>query len=95
MFPFTKELRAATGKGDGDEVRIVIWKDEAPRVVEVPKDLAAALKKNPQANTNFAAFAFTHQKEYVRWVEEAKKPETRTKRIEETVKRSHSKQKFS
>src|SRR5437868_1882958 len=55
-FVFTRELQAATGKGAGDSVKFEIWPDEAPRTVEVPADLAAALKKNKAAQAAFAAF---------------------------------------
>ena len=49
----------------------------------LPDDLAAALDE--PARAFFDALAYTHRKEWVRWVEEAKKPETRTARIEKTV----------
>jgi uncharacterized protein YdeI (YjbR/CyaY-like superfamily) len=51
--------------------------------VAVPDDLAAALDETARAQ--FDGLAVSHRKEWVRWVEEAKKPETRTARIEKTV----------
>ena len=50
----------------------------APRV---PDDLAAALKKNRKAAATFAAFSPTNQREYIEWIGEAKREETRTKRL--------------
>jgi hypothetical protein len=86
-FVFTRELQAATGKRAGDSVKFEIWADDAPRTVEVPADLAAALKKS-KAKAGFDSLSYTHQKEYVKWVEEAKRPETRARRVAETVTRS-------
>ena len=54
----------------------------APRV---PDDLAAALKKNKKAAATFAAFSPTNQREYVEWISEAKREETRVKRLETTI----------
>ena len=58
-------------------MRLVL--DTAPRTVDVPPDLAAA--RDPEARALFDGLAYSHRKEYVRWVEEAKKPETRANRI--------------
>ena len=55
--------------------------DEAPREVEVPVDLAAALAADPQAAASFEQMAFTHRKEYARWIAEAKRDETRQRRV--------------
>jgi uncharacterized protein YdeI (YjbR/CyaY-like superfamily) len=59
--------------------------DTAPRDVEVPADLAGALAADDAARATFGGLAFTHRKEWVRWVEEAKKPETRATRVARTV----------
>ena len=59
--------------------------DTAPREVEVPADLAEALAGDDAARATFDGLAFTHRKEWVRWVEEAKKPETRATRLAKTV----------
>ena len=55
--------------------------DTAPRTVEVPADLAAALVAQPGAAAAFDALSYTMRKEYVRQVEEAKAQETRARRI--------------
>ena len=67
----------------GEEVDVSITLDTAPREIAVPDDLAAAFDE--PARARFDALAYSHQKEWVRWVEEAKKPETRAARIEKTV----------
>ncbi len=84
MLPLAKEHRDAAGVKGGDKVEVSLELDTAPREVEVPKDFAAALKK-AGLTRDFAALAFTHRKEHVRAIEEAKAPETRTRRIEKAV----------
>ncbi|TFV74972.1 DUF1905 domain-containing protein [Blastococcus sp. CT_GayMR19] len=83
FIPLAAEHRQAAGVVAGDEVDVRIELDTAPREVPVPDDLAAAFDE--PARAAFDGLAYTHQKEWVRWVEEAKKPETRTARIEKTV----------
>jgi hypothetical protein len=84
MLPLAKEHRGKSGVKDGEKVEVTLELDAAPREVEVPKDLAAALKK-AGARAAFNAMAFTYRKEFVRSVEEAKAPETRARRIEKAV----------
>lgn len=69
-------------------------KSERPPVI-VPPDFEAALAQNPKAKAIFDNFAYTHRKEYVRWIEEAKKIETRNSRIEKAVARIAEGVKFS
>jgi hypothetical protein len=59
--------------------------DRANRVVTPPKDLQRLLAKNAKASATFAPLAFTHKKEYVTWILDAKKPETRAARLKKTV----------
>jgi len=47
----------------------------------VPDDLMAALKKNQQAQDAFENLSYSHKKEYVEWITEAKREETRLKRM--------------
>jgi Bacteriocin-protection, YdeI or OmpD-Associated/Domain of unknown function (DUF1905) len=80
-----KDVRAAAGVDAGDRVRVAIDLDTEPRTVAVPPDLRTALRADPEANAAFAQLSFTHRREYVEWVEEAKRPETRARRITRTV----------
>jgi hypothetical protein len=80
-----KDVRAAAGVDAGDRVRVTIDLDTEPRTVAVPPDLRTALRADPEANAAFAQLSFTHRREYVEWVEEAKRPETRARRITGTV----------
>ncbi|MGY2066926.1 YdeI/OmpD-associated family protein [Blastococcus sp. SYSU DS0619] len=82
-IPLSAEHRTAAGVAAGDEVTVVVEPDTAPREVALPDDLSAAM--DDAARAFFAGLAPSHRKEWVRWVEEAKKPETRTARIERTV----------
>jgi uncharacterized protein YdeI (YjbR/CyaY-like superfamily) len=61
--------------------------DTKPRTVEVPGDLAVALADDAAAKAAFGSLSFTHKREYVEWIEEAKRPETRERRIAGTVER--------
>lgn len=80
-----KDIRAKIGKSFGDEVGVTIEEDVEPRVVEVPPDLAAALKQDPEAESRFNLLAYTHQKEYVSWIEAARREATRQSRIARTM----------
>ena len=79
------EVRQNAGVEAGDEVEVVLELDQAPREVEVPAALAAALAGDPGARASFEGMAFTHRKEYARWVAEAKKDETRQRRVQQAL----------
>lgn len=80
-----KGIREQIGKTFGDEVTVTVEPDTEPRLIEIPKDLIKELKKDKEAKAFFDKLSYTHQKEYVRWVEEAKKEETRQNRIVKTI----------
>jgi len=85
MLGVLKDIREQIGKTFGDEVTVTLEPDAEPRVIEIPGDLMKELKKDKEAKTFFDKLSYTHQKEYVRWVEEAKKEETRQNRIIKTL----------
>ena len=82
-----RDVKAATGVDAPDRVRVSMELDTEPRTVRVPDDLQAALRADERAAEAFTAMSFTHRREYVDWVEEAKRPETRARRITATVER--------
>jgi Domain of unknown function (DUF1905)/Bacteriocin-protection, YdeI or OmpD-Associated len=82
-IPLAAEHREAAGVAAEQEVDVSIQLDTAPREVSLPDDLAGAM--DGAARTAFDGLAPSHKKEWVRWVEEAKKPETRATRITKTV----------
>lgn len=85
LIPLSAENQAAAGVAAGEQVDVSIELDAEQREVAVPADLAAALAQDEQASRFFAALAYSHRKEWVRWIEEAKRPETRGTRISTTV----------
>jgi bacteriocin resistance YdeI/OmpD-like protein/uncharacterized protein DUF1905 len=87
FLPVNKANRAGAGVDAGDRVTVELAADQAARTVDVPDDLAAALLAEPEVNERFEGLAYTHRLEYVRWVTEAKKAETRERRIAETISR--------
>jgi hypothetical protein len=80
-----KDIREQAGKTFGDEVTITVEPDTEPRMIEVPADLMKELKKDKEAKALFDKLSYTHQKEYVTWITEAKKEETRQGRILKTI----------
>jgi hypothetical protein len=83
FVPLSAENREGAGVAAGEDITVDIEPDTAPREVTVPEDLAAAM--DDAARTAYDGLSYTHRKEWVRWVEEAKRPETRATRIEKTV----------
>lgn len=81
MLLILKSIREQTGKTFGDEVKVVVELDTEPRLIEVPEDLLKELKKDRPAKVFFDKLSYTHRKEYVTWIEESKKAETRQRRI--------------
>ncbi|MFF0344892.1 YdeI/OmpD-associated family protein [Kribbella sp. NPDC004875] len=79
-----KSIRTELGKGAGDAVTVTVERDTAERIVEIPDDLAAALTA-AGAREAFDALSFSHRREHVNAINEAKKPETRTRRITKTI----------
>ena len=82
-----RTVKTATGVDAPERVRVTVELDTEPRKVTVPRDLRSALTADPDAKAAFAKLSFTHQREYVEWVEEAKRPETRARRVAGTVER--------
>lgn len=80
-----KEIREEIGKTFGDEVTITVELDTEPRVLEIPKDLMRELKKDKEAKAFFDQLSYTHRKEYVTWITEAKREETRQNRIVKAI----------
>jgi GGDEF domain-containing protein len=80
-----RELREAAKAKAGERVRVEVERDTAPRTIEPPEDLLAALNENPAAKVNWEKLSYTHKKEFVVVIEEAKKPETRRRRISKTI----------
>jgi bacteriocin resistance YdeI/OmpD-like protein/uncharacterized protein DUF1905 len=80
-----KEIRAQIGKTFGDEVTITVEPDTEPRVIEIPAELKKAFKTEKEAKAFFDKLSYTHQREYVMWINEAKREETRLNRIAKAI----------
>lgn len=81
----TQEVRKKINKEPGDIIKVTIIEDTEPRVVELPDGLKALLEQVPEAMAIFEKLSYTHKKEYVRWITEAKKAETRENRLHKTI----------
>jgi len=90
FVPLSRENREAAGVAAGDEVAVDIERDAEPRKVTIPRDLVDALAGDDAARAFLGRLSYTHRKEWVRWVEEAKKAETRAARITKTVESLHA-----
>lgn len=82
-----KSIRDAIGKGRGDTIKVSIDIDTEVRDVNVPEDFRSALAMHKKALTVFQTFSYSHKKEYVDWIETAKRPETRIRRIHIAVEK--------
>jgi hypothetical protein len=80
-----KSIREQIGKTFGNEIKITVEPDTEPRVVEIPADLAKELKRDGKAKAFFERLSYTHQREYVMWINEAKKDQTRSNRIAKMI----------
>jgi hypothetical protein len=85
MLIVLKGIREQIGKTFGDEVKVTVELDTEPRLIEIPPDLARALKKEKAAQARFDSLSYTHRREYVTHITEAKREETRAKRIARTI----------
>ena len=82
-----KDIREQIGRTFGDEIKVSVELDVEERVAIVPTELKRIFKSDQEAKSAFEKLSYTHQKEYVTWINEAKKPETRQNRIVKTIER--------
>lgn len=87
LISLSAEHRAAGGVSGGDEVEVELVLDAEPREVDVPADFAAALDAEPAARAFFDGLSYSQRRWFVLGIEEAKKPQTRVRRIEKAVER--------
>jgi HEAT repeat protein len=86
LLGLNREVRRAAGVEAGDTVDADIELDTAPREVDVPEALATALANDAKALAAFETLSYTHRKEYARWVAEAKRDETRQRRVDQALR---------
>lgn len=80
-----KSIREQAGKTFGDEIKVTVEPDTDERVVEIPPELKKAFRADKDAKAFFDTLSYTHRREYVMWINEAKKEETRQNRIAKTI----------
>jgi hypothetical protein len=83
------ENREKAGVAAGDMLDVELELDSAPRVVAVPKDLAAALNRDKKASAFFAGLSYSNKSRIVLAVEGAKAADTRARRITKWVEMLH------
>jgi citrate synthase len=85
LLTFNKQLQAGAKAKSGDTVSVVMERDTEERIVEVPAELAKAFRKNKEAKKLWDKLAYTHRKEFARWISGAKQEETRERRAAKAV----------
>jgi hypothetical protein len=84
LIGILKDIRTKLGKDIGDSVHVTLEPDDAPREVDVPYDVRAALR-SAQLETVFDRLAYTHRREHINAIVEAKRPDTRQRRIQNMI----------
>jgi hypothetical protein len=83
----SRAVREAAGVQAGDTVEVELKHDDARREVHVPAPLAAALAAQPPLREIFDSLSYTYRKEYARSVQEAKREETRERRVGQVIEK--------
>lgn len=83
FLPVKKEIRKIICKKEGDAVHILLYEDSSP--LKIPDELQVCLEEEPLAKINFYKLSESKQKEYVDWINKAKKMETKVNRIARTL----------
>jgi hypothetical protein len=85
-----KSIQQAAGVGQGDTITVDLELDTSPRTVELPPDLAIAIAHDNKATAAWDALSYTNKKEIARSLEEAKRPETRERRLAQALEKLRS-----
>ncbi len=85
VIGLSKAARAALAVEIGDRVTATVRLDQAPREVPVPPALAEALAADSAAAAAYEALAFTHRREFAEWVAQAKRDQTRARRVAQAL----------
>jgi bifunctional DNA-binding transcriptional regulator/antitoxin component of YhaV-PrlF toxin-antitoxin module len=85
LIGVNRDLRERAGIAIGDEVDVTIRRDDEPRIVELPPALAAAFDEDENAREAFDRLSYSHRREYAEWIAEAKRDDTRSRRVAKTL----------
>ena len=80
LLGILKAIRKQTGKDIGDTIEVALWKDDQPRTLELPSSFQSLLEQEG-LQPFFNSLSYTHRKEYIRWITEAKTEATQSKRL--------------
>ena len=80
-----KKMREAAGAKGGEMIQVEMERDTEPRTIELPADFLAALNENLDAKEVWERLSYTHRKEFVQAIQEAKRAETRQRRIQKSI----------
>jgi hypothetical protein len=84
--PLRKSNREAAGLQGGETLKVTLELDTEKREIKPPADFAKALKAAPPAWDRWKELSYSHQREHVEAIDEARKPETRARRIKNAVR---------
>lgn len=82
-----KKIREKIGKQADDTVQVKVELDDEPRIITLPDDVKKQLDEFPKAAEMFNKLSYSHQKEYVDWINESKKEETRWNRTDKMIQK--------
>jgi len=82
-----KKIREAIKKQAPDIVNVKVELDDKTREITIPDDVQKSLEKNQMALETYNKLSYSHQKEYINWILEAKREETRQNRIEKMIQK--------
>lgn len=80
-----KDRLAELGKDAGDTIHVRVVLDTSVRTVTLGEDAQEAVDANPAAAASWESLSYSHRREYQLWIDDAKKPETRERRIAKMV----------
>jgi hypothetical protein len=84
-IPVSADIRSSAGIAAGDSITVEVERDDAPRTVELPAELADALRADPVASGKFATLSYSNQRRHVLAITGARTAETRTRRLQRVL----------
>jgi hypothetical protein len=85
LLGLNRQVREGAKLEAGERVVVELERDDDPRVVDVPADLAVALEAEREARAAYERLSYTHRREYAEWIANAKREDTRRARVERAI----------
>ncbi|HPS27054.1 MAG TPA: YdeI/OmpD-associated family protein [Bacteroidales bacterium] len=95
VIGLTKDIRKRIDKTFGEMVQVEMEEDKEDRTVSLPEDVSCLLADNAEAGAYFNSLSFTNRKEYICWIESAKRQETRINRLKTFMEKLNSRKKLT